>query len=78
MRIRRCFTKLRISCHEFEIGIGRCKKIPAESRFCPIYQSNVEDEIHFLTEWPAFSVERNVFSNRISKKCKNFISMSNF
>ena len=31
---------------------------------------NVEDEIHFLTEWSAFSVERNVFFNRISKICK--------
>ena len=76
---RRCFTILRISCHKLEIEIGRYKKIPAESRFCPICKSdNVEDEIHFLTECPAFSVERNVFVSRISKMCKNFTSMSNF
>ena len=79
MRIRRCFTKLRISCHKLEIEIGRYKKIPAESRFCPICKSdNIEDELHFLTEGPAFSVERNVFFNKISKMCKNFTSMSNF
>ena len=40
--------------------------------------SHVEDEIHFLTECPAFSVERNVFFNRISEMCKNFTSMSDF
>ena len=55
------------------------KKIPAESRFCPICKSdNAEDEIHFLSECPAFSVERNVFFHSISKMCKNFTSMSNF
>ena len=74
---RRCFTISRISCHKLEIEIGRYKKIPAESRFCPICKSdNVEDEIHFLTECPAFSVERNVFFSRISKMCKNFTSRS--
>ena len=78
MRIR-CFIKLRISCHTLEIEIGRYKKIPAESRFCPVCKSdNVEDVIHFLTECLAFSIERNVFFNRISKICKNFTSMSNF
>ena len=76
MRIRRCFTKLRISCHKLEIEIGRYKKIPAESRFCPLCKSdNVEDEIRFLTECSTFSV---VFFNRTSKMCKNFTSMSNF
>ena len=56
MRIRRCFTTLEISCHKLEIEIGRSKNIPAESRFCPICKSdNVEAEIHFLTECPAFS-----------------------
>ena len=71
MRIRRCFTKLRISCHKLETEIGRFLKTPVESRFCPICKSdNVKDEIRFLTECPAFSVERNVFFNRISKMCK--------
>ena len=78
-RIRRCFTKLRISCHKLEIEIGRYKKISAESRLCPVCKTdNVEDEIHFPTECPAFSVERNVLFNSISKMCKNFTSMSNF
>ena len=36
MRIRRCFTKLRIRCYKLEIEIGRFKKIPVESRFRPI------------------------------------------
>ena len=30
MRIKRCFTKLRISCHILEIEIGRYKKIPEQ------------------------------------------------
>ena len=73
MRIKRCFTKLSISCHKLGIEVGRYKNIPAESRFCPLCKSdNFEDEIHFLNECPAFSVERNVFFDRMSKMCKKF------
>ena len=55
------------------------KNIPLErnKRICEFCNLNcVDDELHFLTECPFYSVERDMFFKEMCKLTKNFIFLS--
>ena len=60
-KLRKSISKLRLSSHELMIEKGRYTKpkVPAEKRLCKCCTTgSVENEMHFLLECPAFSLER--------------------
>ena len=52
-------SKFRLSNHRLMIEVGRHKKIDRQYRKCPFCLNEVEDEIHFLTTCPVYSICRN-------------------
>ena len=62
-KIRRNFSKLRISAHSLKIETGRHSKpkTPPDKRICDYCNSlEVENEHHFLLNCPMFNPERQV------------------
>jgi hypothetical protein len=59
--LRKKITKFRCSDHSLEIEIGRHKKVKAEERFCKFCKTEVETELHFLQECPAYDKIRRTF-----------------
>ena len=57
---RKSLTKFRLSNHDLMIETGRHSKpkIPKEERFCPFCTNKVEDEIHFLINFPTYNILR--------------------
>lgn len=55
---RTSFTKIRLSNHKLKIEVGRHNNIPKEKRYCSFCPTLIEDEIHFLTQCPAYSTNR--------------------
>jgi len=54
---RKALSRLRVSSHRLAIEIGRWHKpnvIPRNERKCPVC-STLEDEFHFLLEFPLYS-----------------------
>ena len=44
------FVKLRISDSKLMIEQGRHRNMPLEKRICPICETDIEDEYHFITQ----------------------------
>jgi hypothetical protein len=63
-------TKLRLSTQSLAIETGRyCKpKIPANERFCKACKDKVEDEYHFLIEYPIYNSARDKFFTLFNRK----------
>ena len=55
VEIRKQLTKFRISDHNLMIEKGRHRGIDKCLRFCPFCPNQVEDEIHFLVNCPAYN-----------------------
>jgi hypothetical protein len=79
-KLRKEFTKLRVSNHSLQIEVGRYhkpKKIPAHERFCLICKElKVENEAHFLLDCVKYNGLREVCFNTISNVMPAFIYMS--
>jgi hypothetical protein len=66
LKMRRNFTKLRVSSHHLACETGRYNRpvIPFEKRICQFcYLNNVESEMHFVVECPFYIVERENLYN---------------
>ena len=59
-KLRREFTKLRISAHKLNIELGRYNtpRTPVENRKCSFCKSSVEDESHFILDCPLYKTDR--------------------
>ena len=58
-RERQIISKIVGSSHKLQIEIGRHHNIPRENRLCKLCDLNkVEDEDHFISECPAYSITR--------------------
>ena len=69
-RLRRNFTKLRISAHKLEIEMGRYSKpkVAPEDRKCQQCSLNkVEDEFHIFMECPFYAMEHNKFITELEE-----------
>ena len=71
------FTKYRLSDHCLMVEKGRHTRpiIPRNERFCPFCPTNVEDEIHFITQCAAYENRPNLF-NKIETEVPNFSNMN--
>ena len=69
---RKTFAKLRISNHKRNIETGRYDKISRCDRICPVCGLNIEDEIHFLFDYPKYSSIRDDFFNKIDNRISNY------
>ena len=47
---RQSITRIRVSSHNLFIESKRRLKIPVNERLCPFCITNIEDEVHFITE----------------------------
>ena len=72
------FSKYRLSDHCLMVEKGRHIKpiIPRNERFCPSCPTEVEDEIHFITQCTAYNNRPNLF-NKIESDVPNFLNMDN-
>ena len=57
--LRVAIGQLRVSSHQLEIERGRARGIPREDRACPVCQTEVETEEHFMLRCPAYSELRH-------------------
>ena len=58
--------KLRISSHKILIETGRYDNIPRNERVCNVCNcKTIEDEIHFLVDFPSYSSSRDKFFTKI-------------
>ena len=74
------FSKLRISNYRPEIERGRYKNLPADERFCKIYNDNisVEDEFHFVMKCTAYSELRHRVFNAINSFIVDFDKLTSW
>ncbi len=63
---RRNICKFRISNHKLEIERGRYFNIPASNRICKLCKNGVENEIHFLLDYPALNTVRKPIMDTIN------------
>ena len=54
--LRKIITKFRCSDHCLEIEKGRHIKLKPEERICKLCKSDVETELHFIQDCPAYIV----------------------
>ncbi|KAH7365653.1 hypothetical protein KP509_18G039600 [Ceratopteris richardii] len=52
--LRVVIRQLRVSSHQLEIERGRSRGVPREERWCPVCQTEVESEEHFVIRCPAY------------------------
>ena len=69
---RKTLVKLRISNHKLNIETGRYDKISRCDRICPVCSLDIEDEIHFLFDFPKYSSIRDDFFNKIDNRIPNY------
>ena len=69
---RKTLVKLRINNHKLNIETGRYDKISRCDRICPVCSLDIEDEIHFLFDFPKYSSIRDDFFNKIDNKIPNY------
>ena len=76
-KLRREFTKLRISAHRLNIELGRYTrpKTPVENRKCDFCKLSVEDESHFVLDCPLVKTEREILFQQL-EQFTNFTSLS--
>ena len=69
-RHRITLTKLRLSNHKLATETGRYVRRykKPEERICPICKKDVEDEIHFLTLYPAYQEKRSTLFEYLNKE----------
>ena len=53
-QLRKVITKFRCSDHPLDIEKGRHRKLKVEERICKVCQTDVETELHFLQNCPAY------------------------
>ena len=59
--LRKIITKFRCSDHCLEIEKGRHIKLKLEERICKLCKSDIETELHFIQDCPAYSDIRSHF-----------------
>ena len=59
--LRKIITKFRYSDHCLEIEKGRHIKLKPEERICKLCKSDIETELHFIQDCPAYSDIRSHF-----------------
>ena len=74
---RKAITKFRISSHCLEIERGRYQNIPVDNRICKLCSTNIENEIHFLLEYPKLQEAREKILHVLENKYKNIVTLSN-
>ena len=76
-KLRRTLTKFRVSDHKLMIEEGRHArpKIPRDSRWCKICQTQVEDEQHMLIDCKLYG-NRAKWFGKINEKYPNFSSLN--
>ena len=75
---RSALARFRTSTHNLNIETGRYTKQPVAERKCKMCPNQeVEDEIHFLTECPAYDKPRTLLYAQCEHECKNFANMAN-
>ncbi|KAH7307766.1 hypothetical protein KP509_22G076800 [Ceratopteris richardii] len=52
--LRVIIEQLRVSSHQLEIERGQSRGVPREERWCPVCQTEVESEEHFVIRCPAY------------------------
>ena len=74
---RSMLCKIRISAHQLMIEKGRHLNIPKNNRLCPLCDSNIEDEDHFLFKCNDYKTQRTIFENKIINHHKLYKKISN-
>ncbi len=64
-RLRRTFSKLRLSNHKLEFETGRHKNIDAEERFCVQCPDKIGDEFHFIMNCTVSETAREKLTDTI-------------
>ena len=73
---RRALVKLRISNHKLMIEIGRYNQTTKDNRHCSFCGCNViEDEAHFLFQYPTYSMIRNKFYYNVKTLIPNITQL---
>ena len=76
-KYRSAIAKLRTSSHKLNIEAGRYKNIKLENRLCTCCtQNKIEDEIHFLIQCPAYTIERTILYDRAKSVCSGFMNLT--
>ena len=81
LKLRRCITKFKISCHKLKIESGRYTKpvTPVDDRICDrCNNSEVDDESHFFNNCTKFSETRKTLFDTIKESNVNFHQLSSF
>ena len=77
-QVRSTMACFRISAHNLHIERGRYNNTDVKLRSCHICNTDaVEDEMHFLTQCPAYNVARYNLFQKIESLCKNFAHLNN-
>ena len=71
------YIKIRISNSKLMIEEGRHKNINLKDRICPLCKSEIESELHFITECPSLAHVRNKLYASISNIVPTFNYMDN-
>ena len=78
-RLQVALTKFRISCHDFEIEIGRRYGVPKEDRLCKLCISEnlnrVEDEFHVIFVCNAYRDYRQLYFDVDQTQAHNMYSL---
>ena len=71
-KVRKCYTKFRLSDHTLNIEQGRHNGIEKSERFCPFCTNQVETEIHFLIQCQAYNSPREELFETLLKTRPSF------
>ena len=71
---RKAMSKLRLNDHKLQIGVGRHSKTPIEARICQFYQLGIENEVHFLLNFPPY---QELLFNKLTLKIPDFNVLNN-
>ena len=75
---RSLMSKLRLGVLNLEMEIGRWRGWPHPKRTCEICKNmQIEDEIHFLFQCPAYNIPRLAFITHLERKFPTFRNLSN-
>ena len=72
---RSLFAQFRCGILPLQIEVGRFRNLQLHERICPVCDSAVEDEIHFLCECPLYSHIRSSLFELANADDSNFCSM---
>jgi hypothetical protein len=72
-KIRQFICKIRVSAHSLNIETGRYKNIIRPERKCTnCSKGDIEDEKHFIVDYPLYENIRVKFFDKVIDLCPNF------